>query len=375
MGNNDAMRVLVAPDKFAGTLSASEAAEAIAVGWRLAAPDDEIITAPLSDGGPGFVDAVQSALGGELSVVSVPGPAQVETDGEQMVPATMLTVGDTVYLESAQAVGLPLAEDSDPLTRTSYGVGVLLAHALQAAPSRIVLGVGGTSTNDGGAGLLAALGAYAENAELDEGPSALAGITAIDLSAPRALFEGIDLVVATDVDSVLAGLFGATKNFGPHKGISEEALPQVDAWLAEYGAVVDRGTATRPGSGAGGGLGFAMMALGARQQSGIELVMALNGLADTVAGVDLVITGEGSFDYSSGAGKVPHGVGHLAAQHVRPCLVLAGRVSVGSREMRALGIDAAYSMVDLVGEEGSLGSPITGLEQLAARVARTWSRE
>jgi glycerate kinase len=367
------MRVLVAPDKYAGTLTAVEAADAIAEGWRRHAPEDEIDLAPMSDGGPGFVDVVAAATGGELLVTAVTSLPDQDVQYD-VLPATLLRDGTTVYLECAQAVGLDVAGDSDPVRRSSHAVGVLLAHALEAGAERIVVGVGGTATTDGGAGLLAALGAYADGGDLDDGPEGLRTIEGVDLEAPRALLADVELVLASDVDSPLAGMFGAAKTFGPQKGLREEDLPWVDGTLQRFADLTDRRLSLEPGAGAGGGIGFGLLLLGARRVSGIELVMGLTDLAGRAARADLVVTGEGAFDFSSRAGKVPYGVAAIAGDALRPCIALAGRVDVGGREMRALGIEAAYSLVETMGAERALAEPRAALADLAQRVARTWSR-
>jgi glycerate kinase len=361
------MRILVAPDKFAGTLTAVQAAEAIATGWRRRAPDDDLDLAPMADGGPGFVDVLHAALGGELLAVTVRGPL----DGT--VPATVLLVGPTAYVESAQACGLHLTGGEDAERATTHGVGELVVAALDAGATRVVVGLGGSGTNDGGAGLLAALGASGDR-PLDAGAAGLPGITSVDLGAARIRLGEAELVVASDVDSPLTGLFGATKTFGPQKGITEERLPAVDGVLAELAAATDRRTSLEKGAGAAGGLGFALLVLGATRQPGIELVAGAVRLAERARAADLVVTGEGAFDFSSRSGKVPYGVAAVAAEALRPCIALAGQVLVGSREMRALGVESAYSLVDLVGEERSFADPARALADLAERVARTWSR-
>lgn len=360
------MRVLIAPDKFAGTLTAVEAAEAIAAGWRRQAPDDELDLAPMADGGPGFVDVLHTALGGSLEAVTVSGP-----HGEP-VPATVLRVGETAYVECAQAAGLHLVS-GDPETAGSRGVGELVAAAVDGGATRVVVGLGGSGTTDGGAGILAALGAVAD-ADLDRGSVGLASLTSIDLSAARERLAGVTLVVASDVDSPLTGLFGAAKTFGPQKGITEDRIAAVDAVLERFAELTDRRTSLDKGAGAAGGMGYALLVLGATREPGISLVADAVSLAERARSADLVITGEGAFDFSSRAGKVPYGVAEVAAEALRPCLALAGQVLVGSREMRALGIESAYSLVDLVGEERALAAPAESLGELAARVARTWSR-
>jgi len=361
------MRVLVAPDKFAGTLSAVEAAEAIAAGWRRTAPGDETDLAPMSDGGPGFVDVLHEALGGELLATTVRGPHGEPT------PATVLVAGATAYVESAQACGLHLTAGQNAEAASTFGVGELVAAAVDAGASTIVIGLGGSGTNDGGAGLLAALGATADVA-LDAGGAGLDGVTAVDLAAARERVGSVRLVAASDVDNPLTGLFGATKTFGPQKGLPEERLPVVDGWLEQYAGALDRRLALDKGAGAAGGLGYALMALGATREPGIALVAEAVRLAERARAADLVVTGEGAFDFSSRAGKVPYGVATVAEEALRPCIVLAGRVLVGAREMRALGIESAYALVDLVGEERALAEPAAALSELAARSARTWSR-
>lgn len=361
------MRVLVAPDKFAGTLTAVEAAEAVAAGWHRHAPDDEIDLAPMSDGGPGFVDVLHATLGGELLAVTVTGPTGAST------PATLLVVDDTAYVESAQACGLHLTGARGGEQATTRGVGELLAAAVGTGVRRVVVGLGGSGTSDGGAGLLAGLGATAD-VPLDEGPAGLDGISSIDVAAARERVAGVEVVVASDVDNPLSGLFGAAKVFGPQKGLSEERLVVVDAWLERFAEVAGRRTALEPGAGAAGGLGFALLLLGGTRTPGIGLVTDAVGLPARARAADLVVTGEGAFDFSSRAGKVPAGVAAVAEQAVRPCVALAGAVLVGAREMRALGMESAYSLVDLVGEERAFADPAGSLADLAERVARTWSR-
>lgn len=360
------MRVLIAPDKFAGTLTAVEASDAIAAGWARRAPDDELDLAPMADGGPGFVDVLHAALGGELLGVTVEAP-----HGER-VPATILFVEDVAYVESAQAVGLHLM-DGGAEFGDSFGVGELILAAIESGARKVVVGLGGSGTNDGGAGVLAALGATSDGI-LDSGAIALDTVTTVDLAPARARLAGIELVAASDVDNPLTGLFGATKIFGPQKGIEEERIAEVDGWLEKFATATDRRTSLEQGAGAAGDIGFALLALGATREPGIALVAQHVRLAERAAKADLVITGEGAFDFSSRSGKVPYGVAEIAAAALRPCVVLAGQVLVGSREMRALGVEAAYSLVDLVGKERAFTHPAEALGDLAERTARTWSR-
>ena len=181
------------------------------------------------------------------------------------------------------------------------------------------------------------------------------------------------LVAASDVDNPLTGMFGATRTFGPQKGIPDDRLPVVDGWLEELAAATDRRTALDKGAGAAGGLGYALLVLGAERQPGIEVVAEAVRLPERARAADLVLTGEGAFDFSSRSGKVPYGVAAVAGEALRPCVALAGQVLVGSREMRALGVESAYSVVDLVGTERAFAEPAAALAELAERVARTWS--
>ena len=362
------MRVLIAPDKFAGTLTAVEAAEAMAAGWRRRSPGDELDLAPMSDGGPGFVGVLHTALGGDLEVVTVPGPHGEPT------PATLLLVGETAYVESAQACGVQLTGGEGVEVASTVGVGRLVEVAVDAGARTVVVGLGGSGTNDGGAGLLHALGATADG-RLDAGPLRLSDVTSVDLAPARERVAGVRLVAASDVDVPLTGLFGATKSFGPQKGVAEERIALLDGLLEQLAVATDRRLSLVTGAGAAGGLGFALMLLGAERRPGIDFVTEAVDLPGRAAAADVVLTGEGAFDFSSRSGKVPYGVAQIAAEALRPCVALAGQVLVGSREMRALGVEAAYSLVELVGEERALGDPAGALADLAERVARTWSRE
>ncbi len=366
------MKVLVAPDAFAGTLTAPEAAAAVVEGWARHAPADDLTALPMADGGPGFVDVLHGALGGDLDIVTVTGPVG------RPVPVSLLLQGETAWVESAQACGHPLLDAPDPWNATTAGVGDAVAAAVAAGATTVVLGLGGSATNDGGAGLLGALGATAD-VPLDRGPAGLRGISRVDLSGARERLAGVSLVAATDVDVPLLGMFGATKTFGPQKGLTEADILEVDRILDELvvatcgSAPADRRTADQPAAGAAGGLGFALMVLGAGTRPGVELVADAVGLAEACAAHDLVITGEGTYDHTSRSGKVVHGVATCAAAAARPCIALAGQVTVGTREMRAMGVESAYAAADLVGVEESMSDPYGALATLAERVARTWS--
>lgn len=365
--DDGAVRVLIAPAEFSGTLTAVEAARAIADGWSRRAPADDLDLVPMGDGGPGLVDLLHATLGGELVGVTVRGPSGGP------VPGAVLRVGSTAWVESAQACGRALLGEEGAESATSWGVGELVGHAVDAGATRVVVGLRGSGVNDGGAGLLGALGATADR-PLDEGVVALDGLTRLDLEPPRRRLAGITLVGAGELTSTLTGLFGTTKAAGVDRGIPEGRLPYVDAVLEQLAAATDRRTAAERGAGAGGGLGFALRLLGAELQPGLELVAGAVDLPARARAAELVVTGVGSFDFSSGSGSVPYGVATLAAEAIRPCVAVAGRVLVGSREMRALGVESAYAVDELVGADRASADPAGSLAELAERVARTWSR-
>lgn len=371
------MKVLVAPDSFGGTLSAVQAADAIARGWRRGAPDDHLVVRPLSDGGPGFVDVLASVLGGRRVLVAVPDPLGRE------VAAQFLLAGDVAYIESAQACGLHLlaAGERDPLATSSSGVGVLIAAALRCGARRVVVGLGGSATNDAGAGMLAALGVTPLDAAGQPLPGGGGALARLDRLAGAPQVGDAELVLASDVDNPLTGEHGASATFGPQKGATAEDVAVLDAALARWARIAVRDLPTvppdlvsRPGAGAAGGLGAALLALGGRRESGIGLVRALVGLDMALDGAGLAVTGEGSVDWQSLRGKVITGVAAAATERGVPCVVLAGQVSLGQREMAAAGIDGAYSMAECAGSvEASLAEPDRWLAQVAERVAGQWS--
>jgi glycerate kinase len=370
------VRVLVCPDKFAGTISAIDAAAALAEGWQVVAPGDELVRRPLSDGGPGFLAVLAAATRGRWRVVPTVDPLGRPAEGR------VLLTGGTGYVESAQACGLHLLTpaERDPKVTSSYGVGALLAGAVAAGAREVVVGLGGSATNDAGAGLLAALGAVPLDPAghpLPPGGAALARVAR--LAGPPRL-PRVPLVAATDVDHPLLGPDGATATFGPQKGAAGPDLCQLEAALARFVRVVERdlpgcpaGLAGLPGAGAAGGLGAALLGLGARRVSGIGLVRRVTGLDAALATADLVVTGEGRFDSSSVRGKLVGGVAAAARDRAVPCLVVAGQVSVAADRAAAAGVSAAYALVDLGGVEAALTRPAEGLRALGARLAREWS--
>ena len=374
------MRVLIAPDDFKGTLSAVEAAEAISIGWRLHAPDDTLTLIPMSDGGPGFVRAVSTVLGGDIAPVGLRGPM-----GETAI-GMVLMVDDTGYVESAHGCGLALVHPDrrDARAATSYGVGQLIAAAIDSGARRIVVGLGGTASTDGGAGMLAALGATARDAAgspiaLEAGGAALAGVVTVDLAPARARVADVEIVVASDVDSPLLGSRGAARGFAAQKGADDAAVEELEAALTSYSRAIGRqadgkNPAVALGAGAGGGLGYGLMLLGGRRVPGIETVMGVLGLEAAIGVSDLVITGEGCFDWQSLRGKVVSGVAAAALNQGRPVVVLAGRVEVGKREYVALGITEAHAASADGDVPATPAEAARALAERAARVASQWSR-
>ncbi len=361
---------MIAPDKFAGTLSAVEAAEAVASGWRDVHPGADTRTVPLSDGGPGFVEVLHAAIGGKLLTAEVTGPLGAP------VRADLLLDGETAYVESALACGLHLVPraDRDPARTTTRGVGELIARAARAGARTVVVGMGGSATNDGGAGMLAALGAAPAD-RLGGGGGALAGLGAADLAPARAAVEGVRLIAATDVDNPLLGEHGASAVFGPQKGAGPEQVRALDAALADFADATDpdRTLRAEPGAGAAGGLGYGLLALGGTVESGVARVLEAVGLDALAEGADLVVTGEGSFDFQSLRGKLPHGVARTAARHGVPCVVTAGAVSADPAEAAEAGVTAAYSLVESAGStEAAMSRSAEELRALAASIARTW---
>jgi glycerate kinase len=373
---SSAGRVILAPDKFKGSLVAEQVAGALAAGLRAAVPGIAVATVPVADGGEGTVDAVVAAAGFRRLRALVSGPT-----GEP-VAASFAVRGETAVIESAAACGLSLLPGGvkAPLTATSFGAGQLIAAAVDAGCTRIVLGLGGSACTDGGAGLVQALGARLVNADGDplmSGGAALAGISDLDITDLSARIKGIDITVACDVDNPLLGANGAAAVYGPQKGASPHDVRALDGALAEWSSAVSRaiGTdeyATYPGAGAAGGLGFAALALlGARLRPGIELMLELAGFAEMARGSRLIITGEGSLDAQSLRGKAPAGVARAARELAVPVVAVSGVCELNAQQLQEAGFAAAYSLTDLepdvdrcIAHAGPL------LEVLAERVAR-----
>jgi glycerate kinase len=381
------MRIVVAPDKFKGSLPAAGVAAAVAAGLRAARGDAEIVTLPVADGGDGTVDAAVAA-GFERVPVTAAGPL-----GDP-VQASYARRGEVAVVELACVCGLARLPGGRraPLTASSFGAGEVLRAALDAGARQVVLGVGGSASTDGGAGLLAALGARVLGGRgeplgreaggrrladgLDLGEVAVLDLAdlhpALSRAALRGAARGAAVTLAADVDSPLAGPQGAAAVFGPQKGASPAEVELLDDGLRRWADVVTTAMGTdwsqAPGAGAAGGVGFAALAvLGARMRPGIELVLELTGFASRLAGADLVITGEGSLDAQSLTGKAPVGVARAAARLGVPVVAVAGRSTLTAEELAAAGIAAVYPLTDL---EPDLGRCHTEAAVLLRRIGQ-----
>ncbi|SFT45229.1 glycerate kinase [Pseudomonas marincola] len=372
------MKIVIAPDSFKESLSALEVAEAIAKGWASVYPDAEICLLPMADGGEGTVDALLAATGGERRECQVRGPL-----GAPVQAHWGWLAGNTAVIEMAAASGLHWVPSGqrDATVTSSYGTGELIREALDGGAKRIILGLGGSATNDGGAGLLQALGMRLldrDGAELAAGGAALAQLYQIDMAGLDSRLLGVQVDVAADVDNPLCGPRGASAVFGPQKGASPEQVASLDAALQSMANVVaatlGQDFSQVPGVGAAGGLGFAAKAfLRAGFRPGIELVAELSGLAEAVQGADLVITGEGRLDAQSLHGKTPVGVARVAQAAGVPVIALAGSLGEGYQRMYPVGIDAAFSLAPgPITLEQACAQAASELTARAADVARVW---
>lgn len=364
-------RVLLAPDKFKGTLTATEVAGHLAAGIRARRPDIEIVTVPVADGGDGLLDACETA-----------GFVRVPVDAVDALGAPVRTAyarrGDDAVVELAAVCGLSRLGDSRaPMTATSRGVGQVLAEALDAGCTRVVLGIGGSASTDGGAGLVRALGARvldADGTDPGEGGGALAGAAALDLTRLHPALRAARVEVACDVDNPLTGSRGAAAVYGPQKGARPDQVRALDAALTRWADVVAATTAADhradPGAGAAGGAGFAAVAvLGARLRPGARLVLDMVGFAGHLAGADLVVTGEGSLDEQTLNGKAPAGVAAGGRRAGVPVVGVAGRCLLDDVRLRDAGFDAVYSLLAEAPAHEALESPGPLLHRIGGRIA------
>jgi glycerate kinase len=356
------MKIVIAPDSFKESLTALAVANEIEAGFREFFPDADYVKLPVADGGEGTVQAMIDASGGRLVNLRVTGPL-----GEPVSSFYgLMGDGATAVIEMAAASGLELVPPAqrDPLRTTSYGTGELILNALNAGARRFVLGIGGSATNDGGAGMLQALGGSltdSAGAELAVGGGALSGLARIDLSGLDARIKECVFDIACDVSNPLVGPQGASAIFGPQKGATPAMVARLDDNLRHYADIIardlDKQVADVPGAGAGGGIGAAMLVfLDGRLRPGSEIVTAAVGLDAAVAGADLVITGEGRIDGQTIHGKTPIGVARVAQRHGKPVIAIAGSLSTGAGAVHAHGIDAVF---------GAVSRPCTVEEALA----------
>ncbi|HWI51578.1 MAG TPA: glycerate kinase [Symbiobacteriaceae bacterium] len=346
------MRILIAPDSFKGSLSAAEAASAMARGALAAFPGADLVQVPMADGGEGTVDALVAGTGGQIIKHTVTGPLGNPVEAR----FGLLGDGVTAAIEMAAASGILLVpkEQRNPLVTTTYGTGELIRAALDRGVKRIVCGIGGSATNDGGAGMIMALGAMllkADGTSISFGGGALAELDRIDLSGLDPRLQQVELLVACDVDNPLCGPRGASAIYGPQKGATPEMVQTLDGNLGHLAGIMARDLGADvleiPGAGAAGGLGGGLVGfLGARLRPGIEVVMEAVRIDELLAGTTLVVTGEGRTDGQTLAGKVPMGVARRAANHGVPAIVVSGAVTPDADALLAHNIASLVSICD-----------------------------
>jgi glycerate kinase len=369
-------KVLVAPDKFKGCLTAVEVTDALARGLLEARPDLELVKVPVADGGDGTVAAAVGA-GYTPIITKAVGPTG------QPLEASYALAGWRAVIELAAVVGLDRLPDGrlEPLASSTFGLGLLIADAIGRGATEIVLGLGGSASTDGGAGMVQALGARlldASGADLPPGGAALPGLAAVDLAPLRATVGSTRFIVASDVNHPLLGPNGAAAIFGPQKGAGPAEVALLERGLARWAGVVASATGhdhtNEPGAGAAGGSGFAALALlGATARSGIDLVMELVDFAGQLAGADLVITGEGSLDPQSLTGKAPVGVARAVAGRGVPVLAVAGRSLLSRNDLARAGFAAAYPLSELEPDPvRSMANAASLLEETGRRIGREW---
>lgn len=374
------MKFVLAPDSFKESMTAQEAADAMERGIKKVMPDAECIKVPMADGGEGTVQSLVDATGGELIGVEVTGP-----DGKK-VKAMFGLLGDgkTAVIEMASASGIHLIkkEERNPLYTTTYGTGELIKAALDKGVDRIFIGIGGSATNDGGAGMIQALGARLldqSGKELAFGGGALDKLSKIDLSTLDERVKKIVIEVACDVTNPLTGEKGASHIFGPQKGATAEIVKVLDSNLVHYANIVkeqlDKDIASTPGAGAAGGLGFGLMAfLNAELKRGVELVIEYTGLEEKMKGADYVFTGEGSVDSQTVFGKTPYGVAKTAQKLNIPVIAFAGRIGDGVEVLYDHGINSIVGILPgAMPIETALKEGIKNLERASENIARIFN--
>lgn len=343
-------QILIAIDSFKGSLSSLDAGRAAAEGIRRVFPNAICTVRPLADGGEGTVDALTAGLGGEMHTVTVCGPRR-----RPVAAHYGILPGGVAVMEMAQAAGLPLLspEERDPTVTTTYGVGEMILDAVRRGCRDFILGIGGSATNDGGIGMLSALGWHftdAEGAPIPDGTVGLARLTDINDSDVPPILRKCRFRVACDVNNPLCGERGCSAVYGPQKGASDADIPYMDALLASYARLTaihnPHADPDFPGAGAAGGLGFALRSyLGAELIPGIELILTATGMEDAIADADIIVTGEGRLDRQTAMGKAPAGVAALAKRHGKPVIAFSGCLGEGARACNDCGIDAFFPIL------------------------------
>ncbi len=378
------MKLVIAPDSFKESLDAERVAHAIAKGIESTLADVDIHCVPVADGGEGTTEALIAATEGQQHTADVAGPSGQPLNAIWGVLGHQNGVPLTAVVETAAASGLDkiLPEQRDALTASTYGTGELILKALDQGARRIIMGLGGSATNDGGMGLLKALGAKfldASGHELAEGGAALAHLDRIDLTEFDPRLADTEFLVACDVDNPLLGDRGASAIFGPQKGATPAQVQQLDDALARFANVssdlLGKDLRDRAGAGAAGGLGYALVQfLDARLAPGIDLVLEAVDFHKTLEGAYLVITGEGRMDGQSLSGKTPVGVARWAKQHNLPVIALCGSIGEGAEGVHDVGIDALFSVVPGVCSlEEALANGAENLERTGAQIGRLLS--
>lgn len=372
------MKVIIAIDSLKGSLSSMEAGMAIKDGILAAKPDAEVIVKPLADGGEGTTDALIEGMNGERIDLTVTGPMHTPVDAYY----GYLKDTNTAVMEMASAAGITLVPDSEknPLLATSYGVGEMINDAIQRGCRNFIIGIGGSVTNDGGIGMLKALGVrfLDENGEdAGEGGQALAKVARIDVSGMNPLLKECHIQVACDVNNPLCGENGSTYVYGPQKGVTEDMKKTLDEAMAHFARVtsetLENDYMNTPGAGAAGGLGYAFLAYtGAALTPGIELILDAVGLEEELSSADVVVTGEGRLDFQTAMGKAPVGVARLAKKYNAKVIAFAGSVTKEATACNKEGIDAFFPILRGVCTLAEAMDPVAARNNMTATVEQVF---
>lgn len=373
------MKVVIAPDSYKGSLSAKEVAEAIEKGIKKADKNINVSKVPMADGGEGITESLVDATGGGIIQVKVADPLMREIEAFYGI----LGDGETAVIEMAAASGLPLLkeEERNPMKTTTYGTGQLIKHALDMGCRKFIIGLGGSATNDGGAGMAKALGVKfldSKGREVELGGGALGNLSSIDISSIDERIKECTILAACDVDNPLVGPEGASFVFGPQKGATKEEVMMLDQNLQHYGQLLEEtlnnSILDYPGAGAAGGLGGGLLAfLNAELKRGIDIVIEASGLEKIVKDADLVITGEGMIDNQTIYGKTPYGVAKVASKYDIPIIAIAGGIGNGAEILYANGFSSIFSIVDKPMKlEESIANCDVLLQNTAERIMRVF---